>query len=366
MRKEILMCGVAAICMAGFASCSNDDSDDVTPEVVETLQGLYVVNNGNQSGNIPGSITSYDYSTGKASQDVFYNANSYSIGDMPQSAMVYGQKIYIAVSTSNILWICDANTLKVEGSVKFEGDYSQPRYLASNAGKVYVSLYSGHVAEIDTVTLQQNRIINVGPNPEQMAVANGKLYVANSDGMNWSGGYANGYVSVIDLSTYTESRLDLSINPVEVRSNGSDVVVLCMGNYGDIAAQAFKVSGTEGKYICDATMMSMRDDELYVINYPYSYDPAQQIKDYEVYSVSSCAKLRDMVSEQVDYPSGLDVDPLTGNIVILSYTLDASGYAQYREPCYAQIYSNEGSPLARFDTGVGSTWVAFLHHTSLK
>lgn len=365
MRKEMLMCALGALCMAGLTSCENDDPE-VKPEVVETLQGLYVINNGNQSGNIPGSMTSYDYAAGKATQDVFYTANGYSIGDMPQSAMVYGSKIYITAAKSNILWICDAATLKVQGNVKFEGEYSEPRYTTSHEGKVYVSLYSGHVAQIDTLSLKQDKVIKVGPNPEQMAVAGGKLYVANSDGMNYKGGYSDGYVSVVDLSTMSESRLDIALNPVEVRTNGSDVVVLCKGDYGAIPSKAYKVTADGGKEICEATIISMRGNELYTINYPYSSDPAKQIKDYEVYSVTTGEKLRDLVKEEVDYPSGLDVDPATGNIVILSYTLDASGYAQYKEPCYARIYDNQGNPLARFETGVGSTWVAFLHDYTVK
>lgn len=368
MNKKLLYCAIAAFALAGsLCSCSNDDEPDNKPTVKETLQGMYVVNNGNQSGNIPGSITSYDYATGKASQDVFYSANNYSVGDMPQSAIVYGSKIYIAVAKSNLLWICDANNLKVLGNVKFEGDYSEPRYLTSYEGKVYVSLYSGHVAEIDTLSMKMARTVKVGPNPEQMAVAGGRLYVANSDGMNWQEGYKNGYVSVVNLADMAESRLDIALNPVDMLSNGNDVVVLCKGDYGAIPSQVYKISGGKGTMICDASYIALRGDELYVINYPYSKDPAQQIKAYDVYSVKTGKKIRDMVSasDQVSYPSGLNVDPVSGNIVILSYTLSAEGYAQYREPCYAQIYDNNGKPLARFDTGVGSTWVTFLHHSEI-
>ncbi len=369
MNKKILFCAVATAFMAGMASCSNDDDDqEIQPEVVEIPQGMYVINNGNMSGNVPGSITSYDYSSGTAKQDVFFSANAYSIGDMPQSAMVYGSKIYITVSKSNLLWICDANTMKVINSVKFEGEYSEPRYLTSHEDKVYVSLYSGHVARVDTVSLKMDKVIKVGPNPEQMAVAGGKLYVANSDGQNWKDGYKNGYVSVISLDDMSESRLDIALNPVDMVSNGIDVVVLCKGDYGAIPSQAYKINGNSSKMICNASFIALRGDELYVINYPYSKDPANQIEEYDVYSLSTGKKIRDMVSasDRVSYPSGLNVDPLNGNIVILSYTLSAEGFAQYREPCYARIYDNQGKPLARFDTGVGSTWVTFLHHSEIK
>lgn len=360
MNKKFVYCAFAAGLMAGFSSCEKDEPD-VTSEYVETLQGMYVVNNGNMSGNIPGSITSYDNATGRATQNVFQTANQQSIGDMPQSAMVYGSKIYITASKSNLLWICDANTMKILGQVNFSGEYSEPRYLTNHDGKVYVSLYSGHVAVVDTVSMTIDRAIKVGPNPEQMAVANGKLYVANSDY-----GRQNGYVSAIDLSSLTETKLDTSVNPnpSAMSTNGKDVFVLCSGNYYDIASAVYKIENNSLKWVCNATNMDVRDDELYVIDAPYG---ATEIA-YEVYSVEDGKKLRDMVggADRVDSPSGLAVDPVSGNIVILSYTLSAAGYAQYREPCYARIYENNGTPIAKFDTGVGSTWVTFLHHTEVK
>ena len=47
-----------------------------------------------------------------------------------------------------------------------------------------------HKRQIDTLSLTIDATLNVGPNPEEMTVANGYLYVANSDGMNYGADYA--------------------------------------------------------------------------------------------------------------------------------------------------------------------------------
>ena len=85
------------------------------------------------------------------------------------------------------------------------------RYIAFDGGYAYVSSYAGavefdpeyrrgYVAKIDTVTMQVVDTCGVGYQPEEMAVVDGRLYVANS------GGYmAPDYdltVSVIDLATF--------------------------------------------------------------------------------------------------------------------------------------------------------------------
>lgn len=363
MKLSKLTAAVLAIIAAGcMASCSDDDDEPTpAPEPVDINPGVYVLNNGVQTGNIPGSITTYDLTTGTTAQNAFMSANGVSLGDTPQSVVIYGSKMYINVTASNLIWVVDANSLKKITSITPPEGMSEPREFAVKDGKVYSSMYSGHVVRIDTLSLEIDRTIAVGPNPEQMAVTDdGKLYVANSDGMNWMNGNINNSMSIIDLASWTEKKVDVGYNPYKMVSNGTDVFLICMGNYADIPATVKKINGETATDFCPGTLMDIRDNELYVINYPSD----GSAKTFKVYSTADASVVRDMISEDVEAPSGIKVDSLTGNILILSYYLADYGYPLYSDPCYARLYTSAGTPIARFETGVGSIAAAFRHNLS--
>jgi YVTN family beta-propeller protein len=65
--------------------------------------------------------------------------------------------------------------------------------------------------------------IAVGQNPEGLAVSNGKLYVANSGGLNFPD--VDSTVSVIDLTTHTE------LLKITVGKNPGGV---CVDSEGDV------------------------------------------------------------------------------------------------------------------------------------
>lgn len=73
-----------------------------------------------------------------------------------------------------------------------------------------------------------------------------------------------------------------------------------------------------------------------------------------------------MINGTIDSPAGIDVDAVTGNIVILSYNLDANGNSLYREPSYGVMFDKKGNEIKKFDCGVGAKSVVFRHITEVK
>lgn len=357
---------MAALFGGALTSCSDDDPED-QPEVVETLSGIYTVNSGNQRSKIAGSMTSYNYTDGTvtdAMTDAFMQANGIALGDTPQQALVYGSKMYIAVYESNVIWVTDPHTLKLIDKIIPTGDATSPRALTAHDGKIYASMYTGYVCSIDTTSLAIDKTVKVGPNPEELAVANNKLYVANSDGQNYLNNYADCSISILDLPAMTEHKIkDITkvFNPTKMVSNGTEVFTVCMGDYGDIPATVKKINGDNVQDICPGTLMAINGNELFVINAPYG---APEVT-YQVYSTTTGSKIRDMVSETVESPSTIAVDPVTGDIVILSYTLSDAGYAQYAEPCYGKIYQANGAFRTRFTCGVGAISLTFVHQPAI-
>ncbi len=371
MKRQKVFLSLMAIALSiGFTACNDDEEKGLASE---TLSGFYIVNQGNQSASIPASITSVDLESGVSTdprQDAFANANNIGLGDGAQQAIVYDGKIYIAMYTSNIIWVCDANTLKIIKTIRPEGEAVNPRAFAAKDGKVYCSMFTGYVCRIDAKTLEIDKTIKVGPNPEQLAIAGNKLIVANSDGYNSKANYADCSISVIDLATLSETKIkDTSkiLNPTAVVSNGTDVFVGCMGNYGDVAPSVKKVDYNKNEVTGDipGSFIAICGRKLYVINAPYT--SAVSDYTYKTYDVSTLqengviADRSNPSDAEVEYPGGIGVDPVSGDIVILSYTMGSNGYAQYREPGYANVYGNDGKFKKRYNCGVGAVNVAFVH-----
>lgn len=358
MKKNFLFTALSLSLCIGFTSCSDDNDEPQAPVYEEALSGIYVINQGNMGAKISGSITAYDFAKGSATQNAFSAANANTpLGDTPQSAIIHGSKMYVAVYESNIIRVLDTKTLKEIKRLTPAAPAASPRYFAAKDGYVYASMYTGQVCRIDTATLEIDKTVEVGNNPEQMAIAGDKLYVANSDGMNWQGGYVNCSMSIIDLPGMSERKIDVGLNPTDVATNGTDVFVICKGNYADVPSTVKKISGNSAVDIAPATMMAVSDDELFVIDAPYGGSIS-----YKVYSTTgSSTPLRDMVSDGVDYPAGIGIDPVSKDLVILSYNVGAEGYALYQEAGYAQIYSNAGVPTTKFNVGVGPCQLVFNH-----
>ncbi|MDE5887077.1 MAG: hypothetical protein K2H46_05750 [Muribaculaceae bacterium] len=367
---------IAALLLIGGMTSCNDDNGTPTIETVETLSGLYVINNGNMAANIPSSITSYDSFTGSSTpalQDAFKTANGVPLGEGAQQALIYGSKMYIPMHDSNLIWVVNKQTLKIEDYIRPEGEASGPRSLAAADGKVYASMFSGYVAKIDTVTLKIEKTLKTGPNSDQVAIANGKLYVANSDGYNYDGGYADCSISVIDLASFSESKIkDISkvLNPTDLATNGKEVFVICKGDYGEVPSTVKKIVGNDVVDVALGNYMAVNEDKLYVINSPYGI-PRKDM-GFDVYSTITLKKEGEIIRQTegseswIESPSGIFADPISGDIVILSYTLSEAGYSQYKEPCYANIYDTKGNFIKRIECGIGALGVTFVHKTQLK
>ena len=218
--------------VAGFTACTNENDGPEIPPGNETSSNVcYVLNSGDwQSSN--SSLTKYDLATGQTVQNYFELQNGRCLGNTANDMLVHGSKMYIAVSGESTIEITslDAKSIK---QIKCTG---QPRYLAADGDKVYVTYYDGNVARIDTTSLEIDAMVEVGRNPEQLAVYNDDLYVANSGGMDYN--TAVGYdktVSVVDLETFAEvGRIDVVCNPAVVVSCDAGVFVASYGNYYDI------------------------------------------------------------------------------------------------------------------------------------
>lgn len=372
MKKFAFLFLMAAVAF-GFASCK-DDKDEPKKESGEIALGFYILNQGNMSVKLPGSINVYDALSGLNNGEngnAFFDVNGIQIGEDALQMLTIGNRMFITVSTSNIIWAVDPATMKIIGSIRPEGEARTPYYMAKANGKLYVSMYTGYVCEIDPLRLEITRTVKVGPNPEQLAVVGQTLVVTNSDGMNWLNGNENCSISLVDLQTFTQTELkdyDVICNPTKCVSNGKDLFIICMGNYGNIPSKVKKVTGNsiaDIQDVCLGSSMDIAGNNLYVINNQFSQQYAGPVT-YKVYDATTLEEKGDFIKmtegteSWIDYPINPFVNPLNGEIVVLSNKIDG-GYAQFTAPGYANLYDKAGNFLRRIPCGICPNDVLFVN-----
>lgn len=375
MKKYLLS---LAVLLAGtsvlFTSC-NDDDDMPTVRIVAVNKGVYVVNSGNQNSNIASSLTYVEAGTWSSISDAFLAANGQSLGNTANDAVVYGGKVYVAVTGSNTIEVIDNNTMKSQRQLSTtdlmgSDKGKQPRHLMGGGRWIFVSTFDGYVAAIDTATYSVYKTYKVGSYPEGLDTDGRYIYVANSDY-----GRGNGSLSVIDFQAedgnVQEYKFATLPNPVDVAVTTKGVFVLDSGTYDENwnqnGAGVYKVNseGTSATLaVADATSMAVNGTKIYVICNPYS-SSSVTVPAYKVYDASTgnttnfLADGNPSTNSNAPFsPNAIAVDPVENYVYVASYDKNPeTGYAGYSLPGKLYIYDTEGSLKATCATGVGPTAV---------
>lgn len=356
-----------ALCALCFTACSDDDDKPEIPETPDTPENpdtpnnpddpdkpdnqlVFVLNQGNMGKNIPGSLSKIDLTAGTIVNNAFKDANGRILGDTPQSVIIYGDKMYIAVYQSNIIEIVDKNTLVSEKTIKLGNTACSPRYMAAKDNYVYISMYDGYVSRLDTKTQTIDKTIAVGPNPNEVALAGDYLYVANSDGEN-----APNYgttVSKINLSTFTEEKkIEVGLNPYKMASNGEDAFVICMGNYQEVSATIKKINSDDTvTEICPATMAVANGDDLYIVNDP-NYGTGTEYYRYKISTKEKAA----LTFDKIIAPQAIGINPKDGHIFISTLSV-VYGWS---DPCFVNEYTANCEFVNQYKSGIYSASIVF-------
>ncbi|SEG26601.1 YncE family protein [Parabacteroides chinchillae] len=366
-KNWFFISALCALMSTSFVACDNDDdpipTPSPTPETSEYTAGFYIINRGKSKSN-NSCISYYDLTNKKITGHVFETVNGRKLGDSAQEFFQYGTKIYIPVYNSMIIEVVDAATLKSLKSIEPKdagGNGAKPRAMTASGDYVYATLYNGYVARIDTTTLEIDKQVKVGLNPDKLSAQGDVLYTANSGGLN-SPNYDK-TVSVVDLNTFEVKRnVEVIINPTRVITDSEgDAYVISMGNYSKDPAtlipntlQYFKKGSSEVKEIRTASVVSICNDTIYGVYKQYG------ATTYDFFTYD--AKAEKMISEKFvtdetkinGDPQEIDVDPLTGNVYVSVGGKDVNGDMY--------IFSREGKLINKFDTdGLYPQGVLFVY-----
>ena len=379
--KKYLLSFAVVLSATLFTACNDKDNGGGTYTIPVT-NGAFVICSGNVWSGIDGSLTYIDYATGTSVNDQFYAKNGRKLGGTPNDIMVYGDKMYIAVTDENTLEIVNAKTLASIAQLKLTNLMGAdkgvaPRHLVGADGIVYVSTYggcsntfnsetwetttegNGYVAAIDTTSFALKDVYTVGSYPEGVAISGSLLFVANSD----YGAQTKASITVINVSTKESTTITDSkiTNPTDVAVAGTDLYILDQGNYADVKGgiRLAKLETGNVTTLFDCTNATFVGYNILAAD---CSEYGKSVDHFMVYNIQSGVK-KDISSgvNKFFYPNVVTADPVTNHIFVASYSekADTPNTPDYSANGYVVEYDQYGSPIKEYSCGVGPTAIDF-------
>ncbi|MEG2070546.1 MAG: YncE family protein, partial [Bacteroidales bacterium] len=263
-------------------------------------------------------------------------------------------KLYCVVNVSERIEIMDLHSCVSLAQISLKGKL--PRKIAFYQGKAYVSCFDGSVIKIDTSSMSIEASAKAGRNPEGVCVANGKLYVANSGGLD-NPNYDN-TVSVFDLSTFTLIKnIPVVINPYIIGADlEGDVYLVSRGNYANVPYSFQRIDSRTDEVVHQyhLPVLNFTISGHYAYLYYYDFDTEQSwIKVMDIISETIVKENFITDGTVIKTPYCITVNPINQDI----YIADAH---QFYVNGDVFCFSKEGKKKFSFEVGVNPTALVFL------
>ena len=286
------------------------------------ISKVFILNEGGMGSN-NASLDILRLQEGEASGDyitgVFKKVNldaKAGLGDVGNDIAVNGDELWMVINNSGIVEVVSALDEKEIAVVKVP----TPRNIAFDANYAYVSSWAGAYAtysydatgastltdsknpkgQVYRINLKTKKVegsVEVGYQPEGLAVSGGKLYVANSGGISCQLAPDYAYdktVSVIDTKTFKVSKtLEVVVNLKNVYADGKgNVYVTSMGNYYDVHSGLYMIDSNDRvSHISDYVSASaINDGTVYCIGSELEFDWSGAPKTWTAFSCNGGAK----------------------------------------------------------------------------
>ena len=224
MKKLKLILSLFCLVLS-ISSCKKEDNKPTT----DNLNGLFIVNEGAfMGGNSAISFMSSDSTFFSA--DIYTAANGgIPLGDIAQSMSIHDGKAYIVVNNSSKIEVVSMKDFVRTGQIVGIGS---PRYFTGiSATKGLVTDWSSNqLFMIDLTTLMKIDSAKCGSGPEQITIANNKIFVCNSGGFG-----DDSTITVLDVNTLDSlTTIATPLNPsnIQIDQDNNRAWVLCRGSLG--------------------------------------------------------------------------------------------------------------------------------------
>ncbi|MBI9034156.1 MAG: hypothetical protein JEZ03_06775 [Bacteroidales bacterium] len=351
MKKQYLL-AIVLLSTLLFVGCEKEEQEIKDEPIVEVgpySNGVFITNEGGWgAGN--SSVSFYSTEGDSVINNIFNTVNELPLGDLGQSMTVAGENAYICVNGSSKIEVVTKGDFKSVATIEAEG----VRYfVALDENKGYASSWNDVVYVIDLNTNTIVKTITVGINPEQMVVANNKLYVGHAGDFNVS----ENRMMVIDtdadevINTLEMAQLPSSM---EVDANGA-LWVLSQGFIEYDASYAI-ISQTPSQLVKmdPATDEIVETLELWAEMHPQRIAVSPDAKTIYIGGGFTLPGFYKVDAENLALPTqtfidksfyGFLVNELTGNI----FTCEATSFTG---PGLLHRYSPAGELLGTYEVGV--------------
>jgi hypothetical protein len=349
------------------------------------IVGMYLLNEGNMGSN-KSSLDYLDLSANDSTVHYLRNIYSernpttvFSLGDVGNDIGIYGSRLWLVINCSNKVEVARAEDAVRIGQINIPNC----RYVTFKDQYAYVSSYVGSVSntstsplgsvyKVDTLSLEKVDSVSVGYQPEEMAIIDQKLYVANSGG--YQGMTGQGYestVSVVDLKTMQETdKIVVAPNLHHVKADKyNQLWVTARGNYMDIESSIYWLErGADGKmYVGGHLDQPVSDlcivgDSLYFYGSQWSEVTMTNTVTYGIINVRTHQIVSTHLSDapeiqKIRMPYGIIVNPIHRDF----YLMDAKNYVSSGELLH---FLPDGTFDWKVKTGDIPAHAAFLYKTT--
>lgn len=339
MRGRFTIVALGCLLLGG---CVQDPSSLAPSVPTPSATGVYILNEGN-FGRSNSTLSYYDLESFRVERDVFFSVNNKVLGDVGNSMVLHGGFGYIIVNNSHKIEIIELATHRNVGTINV-GAGKSPRQMVmlNDSTALVTALYDASVLEVDIKNKAVLRRIPVGANPEGIAIAAGKAFVANS-------GLGRGRtVSVINLASLSVVRtLVVGDNPVGVQVTPSGFVyIVCVGFYNDLTnpdddtpARIAVINPTTDALV-DSVALGGHGYEIAISMDGKGYAPTTLgvvTVDTRIHRATGVFKPGEFYS--------IGIEEVSGDI----YLADAKNYIQ---PGTVFVYAPDGRLRTQFDVGL--------------
>lgn len=338
-----LVCSCRDVEYVSFMTEEHTGMETKRPE----FRGLYILNEGNMGSN----KCTLDYldldrdsqNVGKYYRNIYGERNPnvvFELGDVGNDIAIYGSKLWMVINCSNKVEVCQASDAHRIGQINIPNC----RYIGFDKGYAYISSYAGPVQidshcplgmiyKVDTLSLLKTDSLIVGYQPEQMAINNGKLYVANSGGYRVPE-YDNRF-SVIDLDHFkVEKQVELGINLHHVLADRlGQIWISSRGDYQQVPSCLYWYENNSiGKIDISVSSMAIAGDSLFYIGSSFNYLTGGYACEYGIIDIQKHRKIETNLFEakelkQIKIPYGVLVNPFERDF----YIMDAKNFVSSGE-----------------------------------